>query len=61
MMKSSSRIATIFDAIFKPFLIRVKVITFLRINYLSLANVYLKLMPNGNYINLNYSYIKKIK
>jgi len=39
-MKSSSNIATIFDAIFKTFLIRVKVITFLRKNYISLANVY---------------------
>jgi len=59
MMKSSSMIATIFDAIFKTFLIRDKVITFLRINYLSLANVYLKLMTNGNYINLITHKLKK--
>lgn len=34
MMKSSSRITAIFDAIFKTLLIRDKVITFLRINYI---------------------------
>ena len=61
MMKSSSKIATIFDVIFNTFLICVKVITFLRINYISLANVYLKLMSNGNYVNWNYECIKKRK
>ena len=54
MMKSSSKIATIFDAIFNTFLICDKVITFLRINYISLLNVYLKLMSNRNYLNFNY-------
>jgi len=44
MMKRSNKIATIFDAIFKTFLIWVKVITLLRINYIC---TYEKTSANG--------------
>ncbi len=60
MMKRSSKMPTIFDAIFNTFLICVKVIILLRINDTFLAIVYFKFLLTINYTNYNLYFIKKI-